>query len=236
MAMTLADTIDQLESAAEEIDAWQNDYFPDDGDSSRCFEFAVMFDVVRQIETALAGQFKPRVVEGEKERFAGAPADRTLYNYVVVGPYHVYLGVCFAGQSKLAHAPDVVVAHETDPSRPLLVLECKHYSGETLPKPIVMAFVGLLCDLLWAVYRECVKLNPGGLYPGNTLRELSVPAGGDLCEAFNMCKSQLVTTIRPSAPTKLLESRYEFEVVVQQRWKPSVGGAAPAVAVGAGST
>lgn len=224
--MSFADTLEKLEAAAEDVMGWLDTYLPSAGDASRCFEFATLLDVTARI-AAVVGGAPPRVVTGPKGTFAGSPGNKASYNYVRVGPYYVYLGVCFPGQSKLYHAPDVVIAHENDPNRPILVVECKHYSGKALPKPIVMAFVGLLCDLLWNVYRGCRKLNPGNLYPGNTLQELPAvagDAGNSVCSTFNMCKSQLATTIPASGPMNLLEQRYEFEVIVKKPWQDVISG------------
>ena len=140
-----------------------------------------------------------------------------------MGPYRIYFGVQFLGQSGLAHAPDIALAHDSNPGRPILVFECKHYSGKTLPKPVVMAFVGLLCDLRWAVFDGCIKAKrPEPLYPGHSLT--AIPSGpytqfnGDLCRAFGRCKSRLVVTLPPANTAGMLEQRYEFVIDIAKHF------------------
>lgn len=215
--MSFASTFKELKAAASNVVGWSTVHFPASGDFARCFEFATMLDIVESISQATGKS--AQVVVGPKRCFAGAPANRNLYNHISVGDYYVYLGVCFASQSGTWHAPDVVVAHQSMPDRPLVVVECKHYSGDRLPKPMVMAFVGLLCDLNWAVFSGCRKKNVSGLYPGTTLRELvGIAPSGPVCNGLNMCKSRLVTTLPVSEPLARLELRYEFEVHVQSAW------------------
>jgi hypothetical protein len=208
--VSLAGDLVALRNAAQSIENWHTRFLPGSLDASRFFEFAALVGAALTLKAA-TGQ-APLVVTAGSRTFAGSPGTRGKYNHIEVGDYRIDFGVRFRGSSGAMHAPDVVVTSRTAPDNPLIVIECKHYSGSTLPKEIVMAFVGLLTDLHRGAFQDCERVGYG-------LAAIPKPQDEIFCEMFNGCQSRLVVTLPASQAMIKLGERYQFEIVVKRPWQ-----------------
>ena len=152
------------------------------------------------------------VVQGPQGTFAGAPASRAEYNHLSVGKYRLFFGVQFEGMDPLTlHAPDVSICHAENEDRPIIVIECKNWAVNVLPKPLVMAFVGMLHDLRFGLFLGCIKI------PKKQLNQeviASVDRDHGLCTLFGKCQSRLVATAPSSAPISKLQEAHDFLIEI----------------------
>jgi hypothetical protein len=144
--MSLAATIQRLRQSAATVSKFYVGYIRDSDAADKLFEFDAMLEIVERLRTAGAGTGVVQV--GPKGEFARAPGKRQNFNWIEQGSFRIDFGTEFEGQSSASHAPDVSLTHVSMPDRIILAIECKCHGARSTDKDLIMAFTGVLIDLL----------------------------------------------------------------------------------------